>query len=105
MTVRASPMPENHAGPPSSGRTAIARARSRATARRAGLLLPQSRVGCTRLVSRITNESDSGSITTEVPVKPVCPKVTGVDRPSMYHRWSSSKPSPCEFVGELGCSR
>ena len=34
-----------------------------------------ARVGCTRLVRRMTHMSSSGSIQMEVPVKPVCPKL------------------------------
>ena len=68
VTVRASPTPENQAVPPSRGRTGSASAMSRATARRAGLLLPQLRLGCTRLVSRMTNDLRARSMTIEVPV-------------------------------------
>ena len=39
-----------------------------AATRRAGLLLPQLRLGCTRLVSRIANEREAKSMTIEVPV-------------------------------------
>jgi hypothetical protein len=59
---------ENHAVRPAAGRTGMARARSWATAWRAGLMLPQLRLGCTRLVSRMLNDRDSGSITMSVPV-------------------------------------
>jgi hypothetical protein len=84
---------------PTAGRTGSASARSRATARRDGLLLPQLRLGCTRLVSRMTKECDNGSMTIDVPVYPVCPAVTGEVNASMYQRWSSSKPSPCALPG------
>src|SRR6476620_9749902 len=104
VTVRASPTPENQAVSPSRGRTGSASAMSRATARRAGLLLPQVRLGCTRFVSRMTNDRLARSMTIEVPVNPVCPAVSGPDSPSMYHIWSSSKPSPCAFPGNAAFS-
>src|SRR5262249_29248749 len=71
VAVVLSATPENQSVLPSAGCTGRASARSRATARRDGLLLPQLRLGCTRLVSRMTNEWDSGSMTIDVPVYPV----------------------------------
>ena len=53
---------------PCRGRTASDVARPSATARRAGLIEPQSRLGCTRLVSRIAIDRDARSITSVVPV-------------------------------------
>ena len=68
-------------------------------ARRGGLVEGVLRVGWTRLLSRMTKDRDCGSMTSEVPVKPVCPRVCGPDRPPMYQIWSSSKPRPCESPG------
>ena len=48
-----------------------------ATARRTSRMALFSRVGCTRLVSRMTNRLRSGSIHIDVPVNPVWPKERG----------------------------
>jgi hypothetical protein len=93
-------VPENHASRPCFGSTASDSARPSATARRVTWLLPQLRLGCTRLVSSTTNDRESKSITSDVPVYPVCPAVRGPDRPFMKIRWSSSNPSPCERPGK-----
>ncbi len=54
--------------------TARARTTASAIAGRASRICLFSRVGWTRLVSRMTNSSRAGSIQIEVPVKPVWPK-------------------------------
>ena len=48
-----------------------------ATSRRTSRMALFSRVGCTRLVSRMIKSSRVGSIQTEVPVNPVCPNEVG----------------------------
>src|ERR1700735_2183939 len=50
------------------------------------------RVGFTRFVSRITKRSRSGSIQSDVPVKPVCPKLL------------AEKYWPADEVGGVGTS-
>ena len=68
VEVVASVVPVNHAVRPSEGRTGWAIASPCAQARRAPLVLPQLREGCTRLVSRIAKAEAAKSMTIEVPV-------------------------------------
>ena len=68
VALVASFVPLNHAVAPCRGLTPRASASPCAATRRAGLLLPQLRLGCTRLDSTMTKEREAKSITTEVPV-------------------------------------
>ena len=52
-----------------------------------------ARVGFTRLVSKMTKRSRSGSIQSDVPVKPVWPKLSG------------EKYLPAEEIGGVGTSQ
>src|SRR5690606_18880466 len=89
----------NHESAPALGFAFNARDMAVAHVVRASLIEPHSRVGCTLLVSRIAMDCEFGSMTNEVPVKPVWPAVLGEDSSPMYHDWSSSNPSPCESSG------
>ena len=60
--------PVNQAVSPWRGRMPIDAARPWAHSRRATLIDPQLREGCTRLVSRIANDRDVKSMTIDVPV-------------------------------------
>src|SRR6266540_1363959 len=51
--------------------------------------------GCALLVSRISTSRRRGSTSSEVPVKPVWPNVTGEESRPMNHGWLSLIPSPC----------
>ena len=52
------------------------------TSRRVTEVVDHSRVGCTEFVSSTTTVSVSGSMTSEVPVKPVCTPLYGLVRPA-----------------------